>query len=126
MTYFLTSAAALAFLIGVAHTLLGERYIVTRLLRRSDLPELFGADTFTRQTIRFAWHLTTVAWWGLASILVAVSGVFEGVLVRNAVVSSIAFTFLASAILSIVFTRGKHLSWLVFVAIAFLCWLAVK
>ena len=126
MTYFLTSAAALAFLIGVAHTLLGERYIVTRLLRRPDLPKLFGADTFTRQTIRFAWHLTTVAWLGLASILVAVSGVFEGVLASQAVVSSIAFTFLASAILSIVVTRGKHLSWLVFVAIALLCWLAVK
>ena len=55
-------AAALAVLLGVAHSYLGERYILTRLFRRGDLPRLFGGVEFTQQTLRFAWHLTSVAW----------------------------------------------------------------
>ena len=59
-------AAGLVLLVGLAHSYLGERYILIRLFRRSDLPHLFGSDVFTRRTLRFAWHLTTVAWWGLS------------------------------------------------------------
>ena len=66
----LIAAASLAFLIGLAHSYLGERYILIRLFRR-ELPRLFGSDDFTKQTLRFVWHLTTVSWWGLAAILVA-------------------------------------------------------
>lgn len=58
--------AALALGVGAAHSYLGERYILIRLFRRPDLPHLFGSDLFTRRTLRFAWHLTTLAWWGFA------------------------------------------------------------
>ena len=58
----LRSAATLAVGVGLAHSYLGERYILTRLFRRTPLPPLFGSDTFTRRTLRFAWHITTVAW----------------------------------------------------------------
>jgi len=57
---FLAAAALLIPALGAAHSVLGERYILIRLFRRSDLPKLFGSDTFTRRTLRFAWHLTTV------------------------------------------------------------------
>jgi hypothetical protein len=50
-------AAGLAVLLGVAHSYLGERYILVRLFKRSDLPKLFGGQEFTRHTLRFAWHL---------------------------------------------------------------------
>ena len=53
-------AALLAVLLAVAHSSLGERFILIRLLRRQDLPRLFGSDRFTRGTLRFAWHLTSV------------------------------------------------------------------
>ncbi len=55
--------ALLAIGIGIAHSYLGERYILIRLFRRDDLPKLFGGPEFTIQTLRFAWHLTTIAWW---------------------------------------------------------------
>lgn len=55
----LLMAALLAFGLGLAHSVLGERYILRRLLRRPDLPALFGSDDFTKRTLRFAWHLTT-------------------------------------------------------------------
>ena len=54
-------AALLGFLLGVAHSVLGERYILTRLFRRENLPTLFGGTEFTTRTLRFAWHLTTIA-----------------------------------------------------------------
>ncbi len=122
----LVIAAALTLVIGVLHSWLGERYIVVRLLRRPDLPELFGDDTFTRRTVRFAWHLTTVAWWGLATVLFVLSGAIAGVHVARAALLAISVAFLASAVLAIVVTRARHLSWIVFLSIAVLCALATR
>ena len=62
-------AAGLAVALGIAHSFLGEKYILIRLFRRSDLPQLFGGTEFTIRTLRFAWHLTSVAWWGAAALL---------------------------------------------------------
>ena len=57
------AALVLAVLLAAAHSYLGERYILIRLFRREDLPKLFGGGTeFTTRTLRFAWHLTSVAW----------------------------------------------------------------
>lgn len=70
------AAAFLLFLIGVVHSYLGERYILIRLFRRDNLPKLFGSDWFTKRTLRFAWHLTTIAWWGYGAMLLAPDSVF--------------------------------------------------
>lgn len=70
MTIWLYFAAFLAFAVGAAHSWLGERYILMRLFRRDNLPHLFGGPEFTVRTLRFAWHLTSVAWWGFGAILV--------------------------------------------------------
>ena len=67
MTSLLYITAFLTFTIGVAHSVLGERYILIRLFRRNNLPKLFGGPEFTILTLRFAWHITTIAWWGLNS-----------------------------------------------------------
>lgn len=120
----LITAAGLALSIAVAHSWLGERYIISRLLRLEKLPRLFGDDSFTRQTIRFGWHLTTVAWVGLAAVLMMLSGVFPALQAGSGILSLIAATFFFSALLAWVFTRGRHLSWVVFLAIAALCILA--
>ena len=64
MNISLVIGAVLAVLIGVAHSVLGERFLLVRLCQRDNLPHLLGSDAFTRQTLRFAWHLTTIAWWG--------------------------------------------------------------
>ena len=121
----LVIAAALAVAVGGAHSWLGERYIIVRLLRRSDLPTLFGDDSFTRHTIRFGWHLTTIAWWGFAALLIVLSGAFPAITVAKGVMAAIGLTFLASAVLALVVTRGRHLSWVVFLAISALCVVAM-
>ncbi|MGD8440275.1 MAG: hypothetical protein PVG53_07050 [Holophagae bacterium] len=126
MNRLLLSAALLVIAVGVAHSWLGERYIVRRLLRRNDLPELFGDDSFTRQTVRFGWHLTTIAWFGLAAVLVLLSGALGDLRAGDAVIFAIAQTFVLSAALALIVTRARHLSWIVFATIATLCLLAVS
>lgn len=107
-------AAALVVAIGFAHSYLGERYILTRLFRRSDLPRIFGSSDFTVRTLRFAWHITTVAWFGLATILVLLA---KSAATTGNIAIAIGWTFLASGLIALVASRGRHLSWVVFFAI---------
>jgi hypothetical protein len=107
-------AALLIVVLGLAHSILGERYILVRLFRRSDLPKIFGSADFTVRTLRFAWHITTVAWLGLAALVFAAS---EGPLNSQSALRIIGYTAIASGVLPLVITRGKHLSWLVLFAI---------
>lgn len=125
MKTLLVISALLTIVIAIAHSWLGERYIVRRLLRRNDLPRLFGDDMFTRTTIRFAWHLTTVAWWGLAVVLLLLTDCAKESSPEN-ILFAVSATFLCSGILSLFFTRGRHLSWIVFLVISVLIFLAAR
>jgi hypothetical protein len=106
-------AALLIFLTGLAHSVLGERYILTRLFRRDNLPVLFGSTTFTIQTLRFAWHITTVTWWGIAVMLLQVASGHSTVINLT---KTIGGTLIICGVLPLIMTRGKHLSWIVFLA----------
>lgn len=114
--------AALAIGIGAAHSYLGERFVLTRLFRGPDLPHLFGSDVFTRRTLRFAWHLTTVAWCGFAWVLVLLARQPSA----REVGTAVAGTFAASALLTFVGSRGRHLAWPVFAVIAATAWYAAR
>jgi hypothetical protein len=107
-------AAALAVGVGIAHSVLGERYILIRLFRRSDLPRLFGGTEFTVLTLRFAWHLTTVAWFGFAAFFWSMA---QGWLPSAVVAPILSFVFLTSAAITGLVSRGRHLAWPVFLAI---------
>ncbi len=114
--------ATLAFGVGVAHSYLGERYILIRLFRRPDLPHLFGNDIFTKRTLRFAWHLTTLAWWGFGALLVLTAQKATTATIGVA----ISATFVATALLTAIGSRGRHLAWPVFLAIAAAAWYVTR
>lgn len=107
-------AAALTLAIGVAHSYLGERYILIRLFRRDDLPRIMGSSELTMRTLRFAWHLTTIAWWGLGAILVLLA---SAPVSASAIGVVVGVTFLVHSCVALVASRGRHLSWVVFLAI---------
>jgi hypothetical protein len=121
----LIAAAALVVALGLVHSLLGERYILIRLFRRADLPKLFGSDRFTRHTLRFAWHLTTVVWYGVAALLLALARPGAAP-TRSDLGALVAFTALASAAVSLVGSRARHPAWLVFLAVAALSWFGTR
>lgn len=117
----ITAVVLLLFLTGVAHSYLGERYILIRLFKRDNLPKLFGGTDFTTGTLRFVWHLLTVVWWGVAILIVQASGqAFQPKTVLQ-VFSAVA---LVSGFFPLIFTRGRHLSWIVFFTVAALLWCA--
>ena len=118
MNGWLMLAAGATLFVGLAHSYLGERYILVRLFRRADLPHLLGSDVFTKQTLRFAWHLTSVAWWGAAAVLLAL-----GQNSPRLGVLALSGTFFASALVTLVASRGRHLAWPVFLLIAVAAWL---
>jgi len=107
-------AALLIAVIGLAHSYLGERYILIRLFRRNDLPKLFGSSEFTVRTLRFAWHITSVAWLGLAAILVLLA---HPPVTAAGIGMAVGLTFLAHSAIAFGGSRGRHYSWIVFLAI---------
>lgn len=115
--------ALLLLAVGIAHSWLGEKYILRRLFRRKNLPELFGGQDFTRNTLRFAWHLTTVAWLGLAAMLVLIAN--NALTTANAGLV-IAATFLVHGVAALLGSKGRHLSWPVFLLIGLLAWFATR
>ncbi|MEM7561439.1 MAG: hypothetical protein AAF353_00175 [Pseudomonadota bacterium] len=111
MLYF---AAILLIGIGFAHSYLGERYLLKPLFQNGRLPRLFGGTEFSKNTLRFAWHLTTVAWFGFAGILVYLSDNSD----PYGVIAIIGATFFIHFAVALTASRGKHYSWIVFLAIS--------
>lgn len=126
MNAVLLGAGVLSVGIGAAHSYLGERYILIRLFRRQDLPKLFGSDQFTRRTLRFAWHLTTMAWWGFGALLVLMAAAVPGGRAWQEVGAVVAAVFALSAVITLVGSRGRHLAWLAFLVIALAAWYGTR
>lgn len=104
-------SAILCFLLCLAHTYLGERYILIRLFRRDGLPRLFGSDFFTKGTLRFCWHLMSVFGVGLSAVL-WILATQEIETARSDILRVLAISFLVGGALPLYFTKGKHLSWI--------------
>ncbi|WP_426187274.1 hypothetical protein [Microbacterium sp. TWP3-1-2b2] len=121
VTIALFAAAALIAFLGIAHSFLGEKHIIGWLLKH-DLPRLFGGTSFTAGTIRFAWHITTVLFLGLAAVLFVIASGAPS----STVLVVIGSTLILSAVLPIWFTRARHISWVVLLVAGVLClWGAV-
>ena len=120
MNMWLFVAAVLAFLLGATHSFLGERFIL-RPLFGMELPKLLGSSRFMRRTVWFAWHLTTVLMWGMAALLLNMSLGISSFVSARAIVG---WVFVACAVLSLVATRGKHFSWVIFGIIAVLTFIS--
>ncbi|MDB4385252.1 hypothetical protein N9Z12_04295 [Opitutaceae bacterium] len=114
-------AGALTVLIGCAHSYLGEKYILRRLVREDNLPPLFGGEVSAPKILRFAWHLTTIAWWGFAVLLfMLVRTPLSPALVGQV----IAIVFGIHSLITLAASRGRHPAWIVFLLIAILSWMA--
>jgi hypothetical protein len=102
--------------IGLVHSMLGEQGIVKPILKRMDWAGVPPDADFLNRTVRFAWHITTLAWIGLAVILLAPLLGMEG---QQAFAPlTIAATFLVTGIVALVASKGRHLAWIVFFGIA--------
>lgn len=119
--WFLIASGVLILGLGVFHSLLGERYLVRRLLRRDGLPRLFGGDSFTKLTIRYAWHLLTILCGACAAILFYVAPKQDAAYLPIVGILSVAFGL--CGVWGLIATRGRHPSWVVLLVAAALAWI---
>ena len=108
------AVTSLIFL-ALAHSYLGERFILIRLFRRIDLPAIWGSAEFTKRTLRFAWHLTSVAWLGFAAILAQLRNDYFS---SSTLAGIIAVVFLVHALVSFFSSKGRHFSWALFLVVS--------
>ncbi len=113
----LICAAILTVFIGVVHSWLGERRLIGPLLSLEHRSGMLASSIFARNILRFAWHLTTLTWWGIAAILVALSlsPLDE---TGRAILVIVAVTFGLLGTVTFVAGSGRHLAWIVFLMIA--------
>lgn len=113
----LYSGAILLVLLALAHSFLGERYILIRLFRRDNLPKVLGDSDFTKGTLRFIWHLVSVFGVAVAVLLVQIAQRASS----GQLVTTLGLTLVISALLPLYFTRARHLSWIVLGVVAAMC-----
>ena len=120
MNIALSAAVILTILIAIAHSWIGEQRLIGPLLDPGTRQGLLAKSGFARNTLRFAWHLTSLAWLGCAAIFAAltttpVTGPGSAILII------LSITFGLSGFVTLVISRGRHLAWPVFLVIAGLC-----
>jgi hypothetical protein len=107
-------AGVLCIALALVHSVLGERYLLMRLFRRTDLPKLFGGTEFTVRTLRFAWHLTSIAWVGAGVLFLQLA---RRPLASADVAGNLAVVFLVTSGVVLTASRGRHFAWPVFLVI---------
>lgn len=122
MNILLLVAGLLSVLIGIAHSVLGEKLLLGPLFERGDVPKLLGSTAFARRTLRFAWHMTTVLLVGIGAVVIVLA--FSPLDPRSAwMLQVLAGTFAVCSLLSLIGARAKHFSWWIFLVIAILLWI---
>jgi hypothetical protein len=110
-------AALLLALIGFIHSYLGERFILGRILALPNLPELRGSRAYMENILRWAWHLTSVAWWGTVALLLCLWAGRPG-----AAGPVLAATFALHGLIILARVGPRHPAWPLFLLTAAAIW----
>ncbi len=118
MNGYLFSAGIISLIMAIIHSLMGEKYFLPRLYKPV-LPFHLGTEIFINRTLRTAWHFVSLSWIGGGAALIYLSmsphtPLFTGF------VWIVGGWYLASALLSLLLSRGRHFSWVVLFAIGIL------
>ena len=113
MNWYFLAAAALAFAIGLVHSVLGERLIFRRL-RSTGLIPTNGGSLLREPHVRIlwaSWHIVTVLGWAMGAVLAWMALSSPPSPAVPPLAQAIAVALLASSLLVLAGTRGKHLGW---------------
>ena len=118
MNPWLFSAAILMIIVGLVHSVLGERLIFNRLRDVGLIPTVGGSHLRERHVriLWATWHFASVLGWAAAIILLYAANTAVPMLVIHALVAAAA----AGGILVLVGTRGQHPGWIALLVVALL------
>lgn len=121
MNMLFVAAAVFLIAISLAHSLLGERLMLLPLFQKTSV-ELSHKKPYMKPMLRFAWHITTIAWWGLTLVIIDFAGIENP---SHLTVHAIAATSIVTALIIFCFSRRRHFAWIVFLAIAGYLWVGM-
>ncbi len=104
----LVTVAIIIIAIGCVHSMLGEKMVITPLVNRDDIPKKI------RRLLRVAWHITTLFWFAIAAQLIAMNIWPDQAFKSFLIIMSVAFGI--STLISLINSKGKHISWIGFLA----------
>lgn len=109
-------------LIGVIHTVLGEVLIFQRMRVKGVVPTK-GGEVLRERNVRIlwaTWHLVTVLGFLVAAVIVHLIRMPAGSVESRLLVVSLIGAMLASSLLVLVATRGRHPGWAGLLVVALL------
>lgn len=124
MNRYFVIAAALVFLVGLVHSVLGERLIFRRL-RQGGLVPTNGGTLLGEGHMRIlwaSWHVLTVFGWCIAAVLLRLSFSSASASSSRFIEQAIVIAALAGAALVFIGTRARHPGWVGLLGVAVLVW----
>jgi hypothetical protein len=108
------------FVIGLVHSIMGE-WLIFRRLRKGPFVPTQATPLLRESHVRIvwgSWHLVTCCGWGLAALLIWSGMPTVPATTRTMVMLVVGVTQVASALIVLVATRGKHPAWIVLLVAA--------
>jgi drug/metabolite transporter (DMT)-like permease len=125
MNSLLASAAALAFLVGLAHSVIGE-ILIFRRLRQGGLVPTNGGSLLKERHVRIlwaSWHVLTVFGWCIAAALLWLSLPSSSASSTWFIEQAVVVAMLVGSALVFFGTKARHPGWAGLLAVAVLVWL---
>lgn len=123
MVWLIVGSLTMTILAGL-HSYIGEIKLLQQLLAKPDLPVLQGSVDYTKAIIRWAWHLTSVAWLGFAAIFFGFTQVpLEGRQLLGVILAGILGI---SGIITFMASRGRHPAWIFFLIAVICAWMGTR
>ena len=122
MNWYFVAAGALAFVVGLVHSILGERLVFSRMRAAGFIPTNGGA-VLREHHVRIlwaTWHVVTALGWCVAALLAWLSLPAPNHEAQSIIVPLIVASMLASSLLVLVGTKGRHPGWVGLLGVAVL------
>lgn len=125
MNVYVFIAGTLCFLLGIAHSIIGEYLIFKSKRHKGNLVPSKGSAELKERHVRIlwaTWHLASVFGWCLGGILVKIS-LEQSELnfgITNFILTITMYAMFLASILVLVGTKGKHPGWIVLLIIGLL------
>lgn len=127
MNWYFVAAAALMFVVGLVHSVFGERLVFRRMRGAGAIPTN-GGTVLREGHVRIlwaSWHVATVLGWCVAGVLVWLALPSSSQQGASFMAQGIVAAVLACALLVFVGTKGRHLGWAGFLGVAVLTSLGI-
>ena len=125
MNTYLAAAAALAFIVGLVHSVLGEVMVFSRM-RQGHIVPTNGGSVLQQRHVRIlwaSWHVLTVFGWAFAAMLFSLASQSSAGQLQVSVLRAIAVAMLFGSMLVFFGTKARHPGWLGLLGVAVLTWL---